>query len=118
MSGDDRGQAPFSFGGDPQGAARAGTRTMPGWLKLVLVVVVLAGGAGGYLYFVDPRLGRELLGGTPMAPPPAVTTAYKWRDAKGNWHLTDRPPPQGTPYETVEAHGDANIMPSQRLKKE
>ncbi len=86
---------------------------MPGWLKLVLVLGAAAALALAYAHFVDPQLGRKVLGGTPLAPS-AVTTAYKWRDAQGNWQLTDSPPPQGTPYEVVEAHGDANIIPSTR----
>lgn len=85
---------------------------MSGWLKLVIVLLVLAGAGMGYLHLVNPELGRELLGDTPMAPAASVITAYKWRDAQGNWQLTDRPPPDGTPYETVEADSSANIMPS------
>lgn len=85
---------------------------MPGWLKFALLLAVAAAGGLGYVYFVDPELGREVLRGTPMAPPPAVTTAYKWRDASGNWQLTDRPPAPDIAYETLEAPHDANIMPS------
>ena len=102
---------PFSFGAVP-GAASPRRRSVPGWVKLTLAASVVSAAAIGYLYFVDPGLGRELLGDPPIAPPPAVTTAYKWRDERGNWQLTDRPPPEGTPYETIEASSDANIMPS------
>ena len=84
---------------------------------LVILIVVLAGGAG-YLWFVDPQLGRELLGNTPIAPPSAVTTAYKWRDAQGNWQLTDQPPPEGTPYETIQADPSANVLPSLQRSKD
>ena len=91
---------------------------MPGWLKPALLLAAAAAGAVGYAWFVDRDLGRRVLGGTPLAPPPVVTTAYKWRDASGNWQLTDTPPPQGTPYETLEASGDANVMPSARVTGE
>ena len=111
MSNRDQRSKPFTFGADHQAAPR-GHITMPGWLKLLLVVVVVLGSGAGYLYLVDPELGRELLGDTPIAPPPRVTTAYKWRDEHGNWQLTDQPPPEGTPYQKLEAHSDANIMPS------
>lgn len=89
---------------------------MPGWLKLVLVLAVGTAAGAGYLYFIDPDLGREVLRGTPMAPSPAVTTAYKWRDAQGNWQLTDQPPAPGIEYEILEAHHDANIMPTRPAK--
>jgi len=85
---------------------------VPSWLKLLLVAGVVLGSAAGYLYVINPQLGRKLLADTPMAPPPSVTIAYKWRDKKGNWQLTDQPPPEGTPYEKLEAHSEANIMPS------
>lgn len=104
---------PFSFGADPR-AQPPRRRDVPGWLKLTVAACVAAAAGLGYLYFVDPRLGRELLGDTPIAPPPTVTTAYKWRDGNGNWQLTDRPPPAGTAYETIEASSDANIVPSLR----
>lgn len=29
-------------------------------------------------------------------------TLYKWRDKKGTWHFTNRPPPDGVAYTTVE----------------
>lgn len=89
--------------------------TMPGWLKFALTFCVVAVLAGGYLYLVDPQLGRQLLGGTPfasMAPPATVTTAYKWRDKKGNWQLTDEPPPAGIRYERLETRSGDNIVPA------
>ena len=30
-----------------------------------------------------------------------TTTAYKWRDERGQLHLTDTPPPKGVPYEEI-----------------
>lgn len=91
---------------------------MSGWLKLVVAVLVIAALAAGYLFLVDRELGRELLGDTPLAPGPSVTTAYKWRDADGNWQLSDRPPPPGTAYETLEADPNANIVPGVTGRKE
>ena len=90
---DDR--QPFSFGVEPDAGAPRRRRAVPGWLKQ-----------------------SALLRGTPaasLAPPPAVTTVYKWRDATGSWQLTDRPPPAGTPYETVQARGARNVIPSERV---
>lgn len=85
---------------------------MSGWLKLILALCVVAVAGAAYLYVIDPQLGRQLLGGTPLAPPATVTTAYKWRDAQGNWQLTDNPPPAGTDYKTLKTRSDDNIVPA------
>jgi len=90
---------------------------MPTWLKLLLVLCAVAAAGAGYLYVYDPQLGRQLLDGTPLAPAESVTTAYKWRDAKGNWQLTGKPPPEGTAYETLETRSDDNIMPAFPVNK-
>jgi hypothetical protein len=35
----------------------------------------------------------------------ATTTTFKWRDDRGQLHLTDTPPPPGVPYEEVTSAG-------------
>lgn len=88
---------------------------MPGWLKWILVLAVVAGAGVGYLYVFEPQLARQLVAATPLAPlaPAAnVTTAYKWRDAKGRWQLTEQPPPAGTAYEVLETRRGDNIVPA------
>ncbi|MFT5449253.1 MAG: hypothetical protein ACI9DC_004442 [Gammaproteobacteria bacterium] len=94
---------------------------MPSWLKWNLVLCVVAGALGGYLYVFEPQLARQLVAATPLArlaPPAAsVTTAYKWRDAKGNWQLTGQPPPEGTAYEVLETRSGDNIVPALPISK-
>jgi hypothetical protein len=88
---------------------------MPGWLKAILVLGVVAGVGGGYIYVFEPQLARQLLAATPfssLAPAARVTTAYKWRDAKGDWQLTEQPPPEGTAYEVLETRSGDNIVPA------
>ena len=88
---------------------------MPSWLKWILVLGVVAGAAGGYLYVFEPQLARQWAAATPLAPlaPAAsVTKAYKWRDAKGNWQLTEQLPPAGTAYEVLETRSGDNIVPA------
>ena len=89
---------------------------MPGWLKVLLALCAIAAAGAGYLYVLDPQLGRQLLGGTALEPAATVTTAYKWRDAKGNWQLTQEPPPEGTPYEVLETRSGDNIVPGLSTK--
>lgn len=37
---------------------------------------------------------------------------YKWKDAKGSWNVTDRPPPDRA-YETVRVNPDTNVVPAE-----
>ncbi len=83
--------------------------------RLVYILLVLAV-AGGLLYYyrhqVFPALPEPVRA---TLPDPAVTTAYKWRDASGTWQLTDTPPPPGVPYETVRVRRDTNVIPAEAL---
>ena len=38
-------------------------------------------------------------------------TLYKWQDEQGVWQYTQDPPPDGVPYEKVEARSDVNVLP-------
>lgn len=78
---------------------------------LYLLLLVLLG-LGLYAWYHPDFLrqmeqtGRELTGTTPT-----TTTFYKWRNAAGEWQLSDRPPPAGVDYETVEVRSDQNVLP-------
>lgn len=62
---------------------------------------------------VDP-----LVEGTPLEGSTGKTHLYKWRDAKGTWHVTDKPPSDGTHYEVLEYRHDVNVVPAFTEKKE
>ena len=36
---------------------------------------------------------------------------YKWRNAKGEWQITDQLPPEGIEYERLEYREDENVIP-------
>ncbi len=38
-------------------------------------------------------------------------TLYKWQDKQGVWQYTQDLPPDGVPYEKVEARSDVNVLP-------
>ena len=83
----------------------------------MLVVVVLAAvAAGAYYVYRNPAVVTSLVEGTPLESTLrdalGTTRAYKWRDADGNWHITDEPPPEGTKFEKLEYQNDANVVPS------
>jgi hypothetical protein len=59
----------------------------------------------GFLRQVE-QAGREMTG-----TGPTTTTLYKWQDAAGEWQVSDRLPPAGLPYETLELRSDQNVLP-------
>jgi hypothetical protein len=82
-------------------------------VKTLLYLLVLALLALGLYAWFNPdflrqveQTGRELSGAGPT-----TTTFYKWQDAAGEWQLSDRPPPAGIPYQTVEVRSDQNVLP-------
>jgi len=37
---------------------------------------------------------------------------YKWKDKKGQWIVSDTPPSDNTPYETLRYNRNTNVVPS------
>jgi hypothetical protein len=80
--------------------------------RLVLALAVIAALAAGVLYLRGgPGSLTRWLEGTPLDPGPGTTRLYKWRDGRGDWHVTDDPPPAGTRYEPLEYRSDVNVLP-------
>ncbi len=79
-------------------------------------VVVLAVAAGAYYVYRNPTVVSPLVEDTPLEgivrETLGTTRLYKWRDAKGTVHITDKPPPEGTEFEKLEYQNDANVVPS------
>lgn len=44
--------------------------------------------------------------------PARAVKVYRWKDASGRLNLSDKPPPEGTPYETVEPDPNTNVLPA------
>ncbi len=74
------------------------------WVALLVLVV-----AGVYLY-MNPQVGAQWREGTPLEGDTS-TIVYKWRDADGQWRITDTPPPAGVEYETLDYRHDTNVLP-------
>lgn len=81
--------------------------------QFLIALAIVAAGAAGYLALSRPGLvrdvGREARALLPA--PQGAAVFYRWRDDQGGVHIADTPPPPGTPYETVEADGEANLVP-------
>ena len=78
------------------------------WLFL-LVVLALAAGAGWWYFAPDtlPDAIRKQLPVSARANP----VLYRWRDAKGQTHVTDAPPTD-RPYETLHYDPRTNVVPT------
>jgi hypothetical protein len=85
-------------------------------MKIIVMLILVAAAAGGYLY-LHPEVIRPLLQSTPIELPPAETTLYKWRDATGQWQVSDTPPEKGIKYEILHYRGDINVVPAVPVKK-
>lgn len=83
--------------------------------KFFTILLVLVLGVGVLAYLNDDF--RNWLKG--MAGSESTTSrAYKWKDKKGVWHITNTPPPKGTPYETQEILNNTNVLPDPRKKQD
>ena len=85
------------------------------WALLAAVVAA----ALGWWYFAPDTLPTALRHAAPPSPgladkPPAL---YKWRDDKGQLHVTDVPPTD-RPYETVRYDPKTNVVPAYRAPGE
>lgn len=75
------------------------------WL-FVLAVLSVAGYA--WWHFAPQTLPAGIRGPTRAPENPAL---FKWRDANGQWHITDSPPTQGE-YEKIVVDPNTNVVPS------
>jgi hypothetical protein len=85
-------------------------------VKVFLGVVLLAVAAGAYYVYRNPTVVSSLVDDTPLErvvrETLGTTRLYKWRDATGTVHITDKAPSDGTEFETLEYQNDANVVPS------
>ena len=85
-------------------------------LKYFILLCILAT-AALYIY-QDETLQKKLLGKVhQVAPELNKSTLYKWKNNKGEWQVTDKPPPKGIIFSTITSGDQINIMPSPSSKK-
>ena len=85
-------------------------------MKVLLGIVLVAVAAAAYYVYRNPTVVSPLVEDTPLESVVrkalGTTRLYKWRDAKGTVHITDKAPPEGTEFEKLEYQNDANVVPS------
>ena len=88
--------------------------------KILLISLFILIGSGYYAYqrglldnYLTPTVKQKL----EQIDPRMTTTLYKWRDKKGQWQVSDTPPPPGTEYETLNYNKNTNVIPKEQLLK-
>lgn len=77
-----------------------------------LILLAIIGTTALYIY-QDKSLQKKLLGKVhQVAPELNQSTLYKWKNSKGEWQITDKPPSKGTDFTTISSQDQINIMPS------
>jgi hypothetical protein len=79
-------------------------------MRFAWLLVFLLFAAGVYLY-LNPELKSQLLNQASGLGKSSTLQAYKWRNERGEWQLTDTLPPEGFDYERLEHRSDENILP-------
>jgi hypothetical protein len=83
--------------------------------KLLFGFLALAVAAGAFVY-ERPQESQRLMGELPFVPKPALSKPlYQWKDARGEWQVTDRPPPGRTSFQVKRYGLDTNILPVSQL---
>jgi nitrate reductase cytochrome c-type subunit len=82
-------------------------------MKIFIFALIALVAAGAAVFHHYPGKVESILGRTPLKE--LVETSkpvYQWRDENGQWHVTDKPPAQGIPYEVKQYALDANVLPA------
>ena len=110
---------PFEFGSGLPPTVHSTRAKSRRWVWICALLVFGIGAGAGYLYYFERDFAEQWLSKTPLKTTlkPSVTQVYKWRDAQGNWQITDRPPPD-VEYEMKEYRSDENIVPSIKLDEQ
>lgn len=78
-------------------------------LVWLLLSVTLAAAATLYVF---PDTARQLWRQLPASRFTHTTDRlYQWKNARGEWQVTDTPPPADTPYERQDYRDDVNVLP-------
>jgi hypothetical protein len=83
-------------------------------VAFALIALVIG---GVVLAYVRPERLVSLLEQVPSGGRAAISIPlYQWKDERGEWQVTDRPPPGGTSFEVKQYGSDTNILPVSKLK--
>lgn len=87
-------------------------------MKLKYFILITAIITTSLYVYQDDSLQIKLLGKVhQVAPELNQSILYKWKNNKGEWQITDKPPLKGVAYTTVTSQDQINVMPSPSNKK-
>lgn len=86
--------------------AKITAMALPGWL-ILLVCALLTTAA---LWWWQPAMLQQTWQQIDQTISGA-STLYRWKDARGREQVSDTPPTDGTPFETLNYQHNVNIMP-------
>jgi hypothetical protein len=80
-------------------------------MRALLMLAALLLAILAWLYFNPDHRKQfeELSSGAGLTK--KTVTVYKWRNASGEWQITDQLPPEGIDYERLDYHEDQNVLP-------
>lgn len=78
-----------------------------------LAALALAAAGWAWWYYSPQTLPRGVREQLPVATesPAHNPVLYKWKDDRGQWNITDRPP-EGRAFEEVRVNPDLNVLPA------
>ena len=80
-------------------------------MRAILFIVALLLAITAWLYY-NPDYQEQIEALSADAGLTKKTVrVYKWRNAKGEWQITDQLPPEGIEYERLEYREDENVLP-------
>ena len=77
--------------------------------KLLWIIILAIVGIAGYAWY-DKDFRNIILQKSGVKP--VKSKVYKWQDKDGQWHITNQPPPPGTPYTEQEYLHNTNVIPA------
>ena len=76
----------------------------------ILLSIILT--ASLYIYQDEALQDRLMNKIHQIAPEINQSTLYKWKNSKGEWQITDKPPGKDVVFTTITSQDQVNVMPS------
>ena len=87
-------------------------------MKLRYFILLSVIGSASFYFYQDKALRSKLMGGVHQVVPELnQSTLYKWKNNKGEWQVTDKPPRKGIIFTIITSQDQINIMPGPSSKK-
>ena len=82
-------------------------------MKINYILLLAIIGVTSFYLYKNETLRTKFLGMIhQVAPELNKSTLYKWKNSKGEWQITDKPPANGIKFTTITSQDQINVMPS------